>query len=643
MWSNLLIVFLVYLFACIPECFVENCTDSWTVNLPTGVEMDVEIFGSGMMTEDDGSAFNLEDEAEHGSNVAGGSSSSISNGAAHSSGDPPQGIRLFLSAIKEWMIEFGANMIFISIRTDGAWYRLGKPSSQYLPWYSPILRTARLAIKIITMLKHEQRVSRLSFTDILKRLTEQLKDDPKFNLMKIADVERYLVVHGQIILQQFAEYPDEQIRRSAFVSGLTTKMEQMHHTKMVVSKKTVIRKGRNLNPRAHLQPDARKSKPMRATTTKLVNRIWSTYYTRFSLTGELASEVKEEPEAEQQEVEVEEEAVEEESEGEEDTTLLNPRSHQGKRQLRQSQSSEKVQQEFTWVGRPDGKKTSGGEVVYKKALFNGEEIAVGGTVLVQVDEDDQEDEQLLSIVLVEYLYQSRYGNPMLHGRVLVRAGDTLLGNAGDEREVFLSNQCVDVEIAGAKRVVVQMKRRPEGYTDRKANAAADEAERERAGEIASKGLPKEYYCRATYEPERGAFLSLPTQGLAVGDGTCKACTLRKEEEESKTCRLLDDGGFKLEGVEYRIGDHLYVDPSLFKSLENKDEPEAEVIFKGGRNKGLRPFAICQLLSVQKTKKNILSTSLSVQRFYRPDDFGTHRGYIADIHEVYISIRYLLVQ
>lgn len=573
------------------------------------METDVEIFGSGMMSEDDGSSFSFDDEDEEESSLALVSSSNGS-GSSHNGNNnstSPQGIRLYLSAIKEWMIEFGANMIFISIRTDGAWYRLGKPSSQYKPWYSPVLRTARLAIKVITMLKQQQRVSRLSFSDVLKRLIEQLKEDPKFNFIKIADVERYLVVHGQIILQQFAEYPEEQIRRSAFVTGLMSKMEDKHHVKLVVSKKTLIKKGRNLNPRAHLQPDAKKSKPMRATTTALVNRIWSSYYMKFDLQGELPSTVKDELVVVKEDKS--EEAEDEDDEEEDDATPLAPKPYEKKtQQIRLTQAS-------------------------KKAKADQSEICVGDAVVVNLEEYVHESAELPSMLLVEYVYNLSDGTPMVHGRGLVAATETVLGNAGDEREVFLTSNCADVEVSGLQKVVVEIRRRSEGYMDRKANAVKDEADRVRAKEREMEGLPKEYFCRAVYSPDKGAFFSLPTIGLAAGNGTCKACILRDEEEKLKTNKLLDGGGFRLEGVEYNRGDYLYLDPTVFKSLENKDEPQAEVIFKGGRNKGLRPFAVCQLLSVQKTAKNLLSTKISVQRFYRPDDFGTHRGYTADIHEV----------
>jgi hypothetical protein len=72
-------------------------------------DIDVTIFGSGSMTEDDGSGFCLDD----------GPDQSSSRGLE---AQDDMGLPIFLSAIKEWMIEFGSSMIFISLRTDMAWY-----------------------------------------------------------------------------------------------------------------------------------------------------------------------------------------------------------------------------------------------------------------------------------------------------------------------------------------------------------------------------------------------------------------------------------------------------------------------------------------------------------------------------------------
>jgi DNA (cytosine-5)-methyltransferase 1 len=59
-------------------------------------------------------------------------------------------------------------------------------------------------------------------------------------------------------------------------------------------------------------------------------------------------------------------------------------------------------------------------------------------------------------------------------------------------------------------------------------------------------------------------------------------------------------------------------------------------FKGGRNVGLKPYAVCQLLEVvpMETKQSeTRSTEVKVQRFFRPDDISPEKAYCSDIREV----------
>ncbi|GAU28477.1 hypothetical protein TSUD_294800, partial [Trifolium subterraneum] len=302
-------------------------------------EIDVTIFGSGLMTADDGSGFHLDTEA--------GQSSSVSGAQA------TDGIPIYLSAIKEWMIEFGSSMVFISIRTDMAWYRLGKPSKQYTPWYDTVLKTARIAISIITLLKEQSRVSKLSFADVIKKLSEYKHDHKSYISTDPMAVERYIVVHGQIILQLFAEFPDDKIRKSAFVIGLAKKMEERHHTKWLVKKKKVMpRSEPNLNPRAAMAPVVSKRKAMQATTTKLINRIWGEYYSNHlpeDLKEGTNSEVKDDDEVDEQE----QEENEDEDVDEEETVLLE--GTQKPRSVSKETKAFSDEGEIRWEGGPEGK------------------------------------------------------------------------------------------------------------------------------------------------------------------------------------------------------------------------------------------------------------------------------------------------
>ncbi|CAM6109925.1 unnamed protein product [Calypogeia fissa] len=590
-----------------------------------GAETDMEIFGSGIITEDDGSGFCLDTESAEGG--SGDAVVSYGNGAH-------DGIRVYLSAVKEWKIEFGASMLFISFRTDGAWYRLGKPSQQYVKWYEPVLKTARLAVKMITMLKEASRVNRLSLTDVIKNLSNQSKDEPTYISSKVAEVERYVMAHGQIILQQFAEYPDESIKRSAFITGLAVKMEQLSHTKLILTKKKVLlKKGRNLNPRANLCPDGHKRKPMRATTTRLVDRIWSAFYAG-STEAEGGEEVVgaiAETTAKDAEV-VEEELVEESDDEESVEVKANVRDTPKKQSICSKATRGNVVQ---WDDKPSGK-TVHNEPVYLKAISNGSEYTAGTAVLVNRDDEDEFSESPPAILLIEYLYESKRYGPMAHGRVLERGWETILGNAANEREVFLTDGCDDVLVEKfSGPVTVEMRQRRWGHQYRKENAEKDEADRNSAKERERKGLTVEYFCRSWYSPERGAFFSLPKDGLALGTGTCKACETRHESQERMEVRILaKDEGFRFHSVEYRINDYLYLDPDTFERTTS--DPNEKVLFKGGRNKGLRAFAICQLLSVLNGNGKKGSRLMRIRRFYRPEDVDKMKAYKADIHEVYYS-------
>jgi hypothetical protein len=57
-------------------------------------------------------------------------------------------MRMYLSQIREWVVEFSADMLFLSIRTDAAWYRLVRPAAKYAPWYQVPLKAARIAVKV---------------------------------------------------------------------------------------------------------------------------------------------------------------------------------------------------------------------------------------------------------------------------------------------------------------------------------------------------------------------------------------------------------------------------------------------------------------------------------------------------------------
>ncbi|KAL4556199.1 hypothetical protein LXL04_038842 [Taraxacum kok-saghyz] len=582
-------------------------------------DIDVTVFGSGVMTADDGSGFCFDGET-------GGSSGS--NGQQNEDGIP-----IYLSAIKEWMIEFGSSMVFISIRTDMAWYRLGRPSKQYAPWYQTVLKTARLAIAIITLLKEQTRASKLSFSEVIKRLSEFDKNNPAHISSNPANVERYVVVHGQIILQQFAEFPDDTIRKCAFVSGLEDKMEERHHTKWTVKKKAILTKAENLNPRAAMGPVVSKRKAMPATTTRLINRIWGEYYSNYS--PEEAKEgdsviLKEEEDDQEQEQEQEDNENEDVEEPEVETIVLPQETEKPDSGIKQKKNKPS-KTEISWVGNPIGK-TPGGKSLYKSAVIRGEVVALGGSVAVENLKSDED-----SIYYVEYLFEDFDSRMFAHGRLMLRGKETVLGDIASEREVFLTNECLDIELDDViQPVMVQIRTLPWGHQHRKANATFDKNDRAKAEERKSKNLPVEYYCKSLYWPERGAFFSLQSDKMGVGNGMCDSCGIMESERKKEAFEVNKlKTGFMYMGTKYDVDDFVYMGPHHFDSDEKWNETH-----KGGRNVGLKAFVICQLMEIESPKNSKLdnpnSVMVQVRRFYRPEDVSLDKAYRSDIQEVYYS-------
>ncbi|CAI5949593.1 unnamed protein product [Closterium sp. NIES-64] len=690
-----------------------------------GVAADSLVFGSGVMMEDDGSGFSLDDPTVESAGTtrgdgAGGSSGGTSGGSSGASGsgsgsgsDPAAadggdggagGIRVYLSAIKEWMIEFGAGMLFVTIRTDGAWYRLGRPCSAYVPWYRPVLRTARLAIRVIEMLSGESRAARLSFLDVVTKLAQE----------RVAEKQ-------QKSGKQFREYPVETIRRSPFISTLREKMEMRSHTELKVSMKKaamiVASRGsngrgggdggsaRNANPAAALRPDASKRKPMRATTTQLVHRIWKEYYERFGLkrdevgAGKGGGEGEENGKVEGEEVEDEEEGGElkdgdSEDEEEEVEEVAGARQTKGRKTKGIIAKSAELDKEagvtdkgkaavaggeakkgkeavaggckaravkdstqgVTWMGASTGR-TEEDHPAYAAASVWGLEVKAGIVVLAAVaeGEDDGDEgrwrEEEERLVLVEYMWDEggvgggagrrRRGEGMkAHGRVMVRGSETVLGNAADEWELFVSEHCVDFPLTAIRELApVTHRKQPWGVEHRLRNMEEHERERERMEKIFKETGQRSFFYRLLYNPSRGGFFDLP-KSLGSGTGRCCSCDEDTERDRMMEVRRLGDGeeGFAYLGKEFRVQDFVFLHPA---AVGEESEGKKFKIAKGGRNIGLRAWPIGQIekfVAPTGGAKEV-PEKMVVRRFFRPEDVpneGDEIAYTAHIREVYYS-------
>lgn len=202
--------------------------------------------------------------------------------------------------------------------------------------------------------------------------------------------------------------------------------------------------------------------------------------------------------------------------------------------------------------------------------------------------------------------------------------------------------------------------RPWGPKERRANLEWILSEASRLQTVAASGK-KEYFLRSLYVPHKGAFLELPPKAqIGAGTGVCVACR-ETAEEEAQSAFLPLDGldrgkGFRHEGHEYREGDFVFVDPTVVRGAEAGAGVTARETFKGGRNKGLKAWAVAQIVgfkygAVASKGRNGgakapgssegVPTSISVRLFVRPEELTSDDNplaYRAHVQEVRFRVQ-----
>jgi DNA (cytosine-5)-methyltransferase 1 len=670
--------------------------------MASGVDADIELYASGVVVDDDGDFSGAQKldgatadvgEAGGSSGSAGGSSSAAGGAAAPTE---PAGMRMYLSQIREWVVEIGADMLFITLRTDVAWYRLAQPASCYAPWFATVLRCARVAATVLGMLSEESRASKVSFADVVKRLSKQPEDAPTFVSKRPAAAERFLAVHAQIILSCFQHYPVQTVRKSAFVSQLKERMAMVRHSKLYASAgKTGKLRGVNRNPMKDRAAGAR-SKPMTATATTMVKSIWQAYFiaapalatdqepkddggaaaaadgvaagvatcigaggngTVAQDVGGLAREIEDDINEEENEEDVAEDALAGNPTSRSPLSKKNKKSKtdaaaKGKSSAaKNGQGSVKV----TWIGAATVGR--GGIKLYAAVKVNGVTINAGDAVelmpLVDSDsdqdeneiEDDEEGPAGTELGLVQAMWQDASGGKWVQLRCMVRGVETVLGDAASSSELFLTDE---LETRPLSAVIggISAKRmdRPWDSSRREEYFKIDAELRARNEVAAQEGRPLELFWRRQYVPEEGMFRDVPGE-LQLG-------TRLEEPSEPETgVRALEDGtGFIKDGITYKIGDFLFVAPDVFDQMPEATRdvqlPEylANSRFHKGSYAGLRAWGVGRLVKLgaaasKKATRDAKSklSSITVTRYWRPEDISEDCAYTSEsYHDVYAS-------
>ncbi|XP_019171500.1 PREDICTED: DNA (cytosine-5)-methyltransferase 1-like [Ipomoea nil] len=283
--------------------------------------------------------------------------------------------------------------------------------------------------------------------------------------------------------------------------------------------------------------------------------------------------------------------------------------------------------EVSWIAGATGVTSDddgGGNALYYGGVsINGVLVSPGSVVLVNQPRRGRDS----YICLVEYMFQSSDGTKVVHGRVMVGAFETVLGNNADKRDLCLTEDCLNFYPSDVTKLL-DVKIQPKPWSHQHRNRTEEKEDPE-----------TKYFCKNLYCSDKGGFFSLKTESIGLGNGHCHSCKTRKSQEEKNTFSYcVPTNSFTYQGIHYEALDFLYINPSHFVEFKNGDQSVNE----DDEDSRPKAYAICQFVSVDTTTSsssaqlNPDTMNITVRRFYRPEDLNAMDAYLSDIHTIYWS-------
>lgn len=245
----------------------------------------------------------------------------------------------------------------------------------------------------------------------------------------------------------------------------------------------------------------------------------------------------------------------------------------------------------------------------------------------------------LLIAKVAYMWDETLQGKMFHAHLFCRATDTVLGESGDPRELFVVDECENCPLGTIVRKAEVELRKPD--PNWKFNGGLDHLPEP----LEDNG--KTFFYSKRYDGERGRFEDLlPEVEGKVDYKPCMSCR-RTCDKKNKEKPRLDDDVVYWKNDEYKAGCGVYLKPDTFKfstaptqnGVKVKKEQVDEEVYpefyrktsdniKGSNNETEDPFCIGYILEVftnikDKSKMTISDIKLKVQKLYRPEN--THKG------------------
>jgi len=689
------------------------------------------LFFSGDFTEDDGSGWATVGQplVPGVARVAAATPTArTGNGAGNSRGGgraapaaaaaADDSVRICSGEIREWKVEVIGETLQISVRTDCAWYRLADPRSTYATVFDVVLHVARVGAFVLNRMTRATRASKISFEDIVRGLAAESIDSPTHVAAKAAGIERFLTVHGAVVLSLLRGSPVKQIRESSVAVRLLEAMKVARRSRIYVPKEGKVPKNATATmPRAPRAPGAPKvpgqkrvanpmkdrlsgaKRPMEATATRLVRRIYADYYMsrfKYDKEGKTTDRIikgDEKPtmageEADEEEVDEEEEAgaeaadknEEDDDEAEEAVDVLDAalESAEEARDARRAATGKKGAKAKSLELKGAGTKVDGVSF-WTEAVVDGAVIELGTTVgcivaapeikakgrkgarRAAVDDDDEPmDEPVRCAGVVQCIYKEG-SVPMAQVRMLISGKRSFLADAANPFEVFVTEDVKEVALAECMPVDTVARggqgNDPATWGHGKARATAyDALVKLEDSNVANAGKAEktQLFYRRLYVPELGAFMDLPVDlaggrpaaGVALrdiqadlnADGGVKRAKECPEAEVKLGGRSLpgDTLVVRARGTVIAAGDHAYVKCGVFLPEDASKDKRERPEYVSKRGTAKGDMTGVDAWHVVKVTEVKKNGKVEVVRLHRPEELDRDLKHITAYKELFFK-------
>ncbi|XP_077833397.1 DNA (cytosine-5)-methyltransferase 1 isoform X3 [Macaca mulatta] len=330
------------------------------------------------------------------------------------------------------------------------------------------------------------------------------------------------------------------------------------------------------------------------------------------------------------------------------------------KKMHQGKKKKQNKNRISWVG--EAVKTDGKKSYYKKVCIDAETLEVGDCVSVIPDDSSKP----LYLARVTALWEDSINGQMFHAHWFCAGTDTVLGATSDPLELFLVDECEDMQLSYIHSKVKVIYKSPsenwamEGGMDPESLLEGDDG--------------KTYFYQLWYDQDYARFES-PPKTQPTEDNKFKFCAScarlaeMRQKEIPRVLEQLEDLDSRVlyysatkNGIPYRVGDGVYLPPEAFTfniKLSSpvkrpRKEPVDEDLYpehyrkysdyiKGSNLDAPEPYRIGRIKEIFCPKKsngrpNETDIKIRVNKFYRPENThkSTPASYHADINLLYWS-------